>query len=410
MIYPLSAMRALALQAQGLTTPNGAEPEATRAALDRVGQQIAAVQIDTLHVVQRAHYLTLWSRFGNYDPAAFDALSYDPADRRWFEGWFHAACYLPLADYRYRLPRMRQTRETPRPWAADFLAEVGPDFLPAVLDRIRQEGPLRVADFDGDGKKRGSWFDWKPAKIALEYLFFSGALMITNRTKFQRVYDLAERVLPAWVDVSEPTPEEVLRFTLERLVKAAGVSDPGKSLGRMGRRRETLATTQVLVREGVLVEIQASMADGDAHTLLVHRDNLELLAQAADGAIQPRRTTFVNFFDSLFWEIGRGELFWGYEHMLEAYVPAAKRKWGYFCLDILHGDRFVGRFDPKVDRKTGTLILKALYLEPDVAPDDALVADVAVALRDFMAFHHATALVIEQSTPPEFGARLLASL
>ena len=137
---------------------------------------------------------------------------------------------------------------------------------------------------------------------------------------------------------------------------------------------------------------------------------LDLLAQAADGAIQPRRTTFVNFFDNLFWEMGRGDLFWNYEHMLEAYVPAAKRKWGYFCLDILHGDRFVGRFDPKVERKTGTLILKALYLEPDVAPDDALVADVAVALRDFMAFHHATELVIDQSTPPEFGAKLLASI
>ena len=96
--------------------------------------------------------------------------------------------------------------------------------------------------------------------------------------------------------------------------------------------------------------------------------------------------------------------------MLEAYVPAAKRKWGYFCLDILHGGRFVGRFDPKVERKTGTLILKALYLEPDVAPDDALVADVAVALRDFMAFHHATDLVIENSTPAEFGTKLLASM
>ena len=155
-IYPLSAVRALALHTQGLTTPNGAEPEATRANLDRMGQQIAAVQIDTLHVVQRAHYLTLWSRFGTYDPAAFDALSYDPTDRRWFEGWFHAACYLPLADYRYRLPRMRQTREHPRPWAEEFLAEVGPDFLPAVLDRIRQEGPLRVADFDGDGKSVGA--------------------------------------------------------------------------------------------------------------------------------------------------------------------------------------------------------------------------------------------------------------
>src|SRR5574341_23914 len=121
MIYPLSAMRALALHTQALTTPNGEEPPATRDNLDNIGQQIAAVQIDTLHVVQRAQYLTLWSRFGNYDPAEFDALSYDPNDRRWFEAWFHAACYLPLEDYRYRLPRMRHARENLSAWTRRWL-------------------------------------------------------------------------------------------------------------------------------------------------------------------------------------------------------------------------------------------------------------------------------------------------
>ena len=306
---------------------------------------------------------------------------------------------------------MRRVRENPGRWFQDFAGGDEARLLKAVLGRIRAEGPLRVADFEGDGRKRGSWWDWKPAKTALEYLFSRGDLMIADRVKFQRVYDLTERVLPDWVDTTEPTADEALRHLLERLVRAAGVSQPGRSLPRMlGRMREARRMTTALIEEGVFVEIEAELADGEVHPLLVHRDNLELLAQAADGAIQPRRTTFINFFDSLFWEVGRDALWWNYRHLLEAYIPAPKREFGYFCLDILHGDRFVGRFDPKVERKTGTLILKALVLEPDVKPDEQLVSAVAAALRDFMTFHRATALVIEASQPAEFGAKLLAAV
>lgn len=411
MIYPLSAIRALALHTQALTTPNGDEPDAGRDMLDRIGRQIAVVQIDTLHVVQRAQYLTLWSRLGSYDPAAFDALSYDPNDRRWFEGWFHAACYMPLEDYRYHRARMQGFQDNMSAGTRRWLADGGADLMQQVLQRVREEGALRVSDFESDGKKRGSWWDWKPAKIALEMLYRGGDLMVSNRVNFQRVYDLRERVLPDWVDTSQPTPEAIMRHTLESLVKAAGASQPGKSMGRMfGKNREAQQMTAALIREGVLVEIQAEMTDGQAHTLLVHRDNLPLLQQAADGAIQPRRTTFLNFFDNLFWEYGRDELFWNYRHILEAYIPAPKREWGYFCMDILHGDQVVGRFDPKVDRKTGTMILKALVLEPGVQPGEKLVADVAAAMRDFMAFHKATELVIEKSAPADFGDKLLRAV
>jgi hypothetical protein len=118
----------------------------------------------------------------------------------------------------------------------------------------------------------------------------------------------------------------------------------------------------------------------------------------------------MNPFDSFFWAKGRDQLLWGFRQALEAYLPAPKRQWGYYCLPILHRDRLIGRFDPKLDRKTKTLILRALYLEPDVEPSDDLIADVAGALHDFMAWHAANDVVIEKSDPAVFGERLLAAL
>jgi uncharacterized protein YcaQ len=165
-----------------------------------------------------------------------------------------------------------------------------------------------------------------------------------------------------------------------------------------------------LLRQGIVVPVEASLADGDLHELVVHRDQLENLKQVADGVITASRTTFLSFFDSLFWCRGRDIQFWGYRNLLEAYVPEVKRQYGYFCLSILHKDRLVGRFDPKLERKTGVLRVKALYLEEGVKPDEELVSGVACAMRDFMAFHKAQELVIEKSLPEEFGSRLLNSL
>ena len=127
----------------------------------------------------------------------------------------------------------------------------------------------------------------------------------------------------------------------------------------------------------------------------MHRDSLDTLERAADGGLAPSATTFLTPFDSLFWAPGRDVQLWGFEQRLEAYVPAPKRQWGYFCLPIVHGDRLVGRFDPKLERATGTLRLKALHLEPGVEPDEELATSFSRAMRGFMAFHGATDLVVE---------------
>lgn len=410
-VYPLDALRAVALRTQGLDAPDKAGFTPGRDDLYHCVALLGCVQIDTLQMVRRSQYLVLWSRLGSYDPADFDVLT-SANDRRLFEGWQHAACFIPLNEYRYQFPRQRRVAQEPskprRTWLSD---PKNIELLRTVRERIRQEGALRASDFDGDGRKRTSWFDWKPAKYALEHLYARGDLMIAGRQSFQRLYDLTERVLPAWVDTTEPTAAERDRFWVEGGVKALGVCTP-RQAGDYTWMNVTRSRPQVkaLLKAGLLVQITGQLENRETAELLVHRDNLTLVEQAADGALPAERTTFLSPFDSLFWASHRDEQLWGFQKSLEAYVPAPKRIYGYFCLFILHRNRLIGRFDPKLERKTGRLILRSFYLEPGVRPDEELVCAVAAALRDFMAFHAARELVIERSQPVNFRKKLLAAI
>ncbi|HEX9091659.1 MAG TPA: crosslink repair DNA glycosylase YcaQ family protein [Anaerolineales bacterium] len=410
-VYPLSAARTLALYAQGLTNSNSADRKPSLDSINQLVEKLGCVQIDTLNLVQRSHYLVLWSRLGPYSPADFDSLIYTPEQRLLFEGWQRVASIIPLKDYRYQLPRMHNMRQNHSEGFLRWFDKEGHELLDTVLERIRNEGALRAADFEYHGPRRGSWWDWKPAKTALEYLFAFGDLMIANRVNFQRVYDLTERVLPAWVDTQPLSVEQRDHYWLEQAALALGIAQPNQLIGysyyQRGNVRQVL---HAMLKEGELVQVEASLADGEVEPYLVHRDMLELLQQAADGAVSAERTTFLSPFDNLFWAPKRDEQLWGFDQRLEAYTPAPKRIWGYFSLPILHRDRFVGRFDPKMERKEGILRLKALYLEPGVEPDEQLVSGVAHAMRDFMAFNRARELVIEKSQPEEFGEKLLNAL
>ncbi|HEY5270733.1 MAG TPA: crosslink repair DNA glycosylase YcaQ family protein [Anaerolineales bacterium] len=407
-IYPASTLRAVALRTQNLHTANSSELSPRPDTLYQVINQIGCVQIDTLHMVRRSQYLVLWSRIGTYEPTEFDDLIFGP-ERRLFEGWEHAASIIPLTEYCYQMPHQRNLREHPTNWYNRWLNElVQKDFVPQVLERVRREGALKVSNFESDGHKGGTWWNWRPAKVALEFLYAYGELMIAGRVKFQRVYDLTERVLPKWVGTREPTIEERDRFWVERGAKALGVCLP-RHAGDYTWMKVTKSrpAVEALVKDSILLPVKGKLADGKTANLIIHRDNLPLLEQAADGALKAERTTFLSPFDNLFWAARRDEMFWGFHKSLEAYLPAPKRVYGYFCLPMLHKDRLVGRFDPKLERKSGTLILRALHLEPGVKPGEELVKDIASAMRDFMAFHEAKELVIERSEPAAFGKKLL---
>lgn len=403
-IYPLAALRALVLHQQRLLAPNHASPAFTPETVVDLATALGYVQIDTLHVVNRSHDVVLWSRFGAYDLEAFHRLIYTPGERRLYEGWGHAASILPLEHYRYHCWRINDGF---RQW----LEKDGNAALAQqALERIRAAGGLRVADFEYDGPKRNPWYDWKPPKMALETLFASGELMVSERVNFQRVYDVRERVLPEWVDATPAPPDEARRFCLEQAAKALGVFEI-KALPWYAYMFSTPARPllKALVAEGTLVEIQGESVNG-VQKWMAHRDTLPLLERAAAGDFKPQRTTFLSPFDSLLWGGERDEKLWGFKQVLECYKRPEERLYGYFCFPILHHGRLVGRLDPKLERKTGMLHLNALYLEPGIEPSDELTGDVAVALRDFLAWHAAQDVNLAKSDPPEFGEKLLRAL
>ena len=404
-VYPLSAVRDLALYAQGLTQKTEGAPQKQHvlAAVQKVGW----LQIDTLQVVRRTQELVLWSRLGTYDPDDLAALAYDGQDRKLFEGWQHAACFIPIDEYRFQLPAKRANR---RSWGSMGSAK-NRELVKGVLARIEREGPMRAADFDYDGPRRGSWWDWKPDKRALEFLVNRGELMVSSRINFQRVYDLTDRVLPDWTDTTEPTKKQTLQYLLERSILALGICRPAQIADYAHlKRREAELTIEAMAQDGTIVPVSALMHDGTTGELVVHRDNLPVLERAADGELEGPGPTFLSPFDSLFWARGRDEDLWSFRSILEAYKPEPTRLWGYYCMPMLDQGDLVGRFDPSLDRRTGTLRLKALYIEDHVDLDDALLARLAGAMRDFMRFHGATDLVVEQSVPKRFGARLVRSL
>ncbi len=407
--YPISALRAVALSAQGLDKAAAANP--TRDSIYSIIDQIGCLQIDTLSVVRRSHYLVLWSRLRNFNPADFDALT-SAADRKLFEGWQHAASIIPLTEYRYQKTAQRNLQEHPTNWYNRWLNEtVQKEFVPQVLERVRREGAMKVSDFESDGHQVGTWWNWRPAKVALEFLYATGELMVSDRFHFQRIYDLPERVLPGWTDQTEPTVEERDRFWVERGAKALGVCMPRHAGDytwmKVTRSRPIVET---LIKEGILVTITGKLANGKTEQMIMHRDASTLMEQAADGAVKAERTTFLSPFDNLWWASRRDMQLWGFHQALEAYLPAHKRIHGYFCMPILHEDQLVGRFDPKLVRKTGTLILKSISLEPAIKPGEKMVKEIASALRDFMNFHDATELVIERSEPAEFAKKLIKNI
>jgi hypothetical protein len=412
-LYDLQHIRTLALYTQNLTTADQNMPTNVKNLFAHL-QQVACIQLDTLQMVARSQYIHVWSRFGTYDPADLDRLAYQdsptPNGRRAFEYWFHAMCLIPLEEYRYVLPIMDKFREH-RAWVRWLKKDDNRALVDQVRARIKAEGGLRGSDFDNPDEKRGAWWDWKPAKRALEYLYDCGALMIANRVKFQRVYDLRERVLPDWVDTTPPTWEEMCHYLLEKGMKSFGVCQPNQVSDYFHdiKRGEARQYIETFIKTGIFVPIKTTLYNGTTADLVVHRDHLPILEQIADGVIKAERTTFLSPFDSLFYAQKRDQQLWGFQQVLEAYKPGPQRKWGYFCLPILHRDELMGRFDVKLERKEKRLRLIALYLEDGRTLSDEFLHAMAQALHDFMRFHGADEVHIERSEPDTFGPRLLAA-
>ena len=357
----IAQARRIALAAQGLAAPRPAS--ADRGRLRRAIDRLGLYQIDSVNVLVRAHYLPAFSRLGDYDRSLLDRAAWGRrSERRLFEYWAHEASLLPLAFQPLLRWRMAQADRGEAGWKGlrPFATEQRPR-AEVILDRIRAEGPLAGSDF-AEGKGGGGWWGWSEVKQALEWLFWAGHLTTaTRRNSFERVYDLAERVIPAEV-LALPTPPEAeaKRSLIGHAARALGIA--GESdLRDYFRLDSASAATAVreLVEEGVLIP---AAVEGWIRPAYLHRD-----------AARPRRVSgraLLAPFDPLVWERARTERLFGFRYRIEIYTPAAQRTHGYYVLPFLLDDRLVARVDLKADRQAKRLRVRSLHLEAD-APDHA---------------------------------------
>ncbi len=363
--------RRLALAAQGLTGPSRrSRGPAGAAALRGVLRRVGAIQIDSINVVARSHELVLAARSGPYDPAAFERLVYQR--RAGFEYWGHAASFLPIETYRLFLPRMARMTSQTRGWWADIRRKHAELYQP-ILDRIRAEGPLAASDFrEQTGPRRGAWWDWAPAKHVLEDLFDRGVLMVHDRVRFERRYDLAERVLPPGLDLTPPTWAEAAVELTVLGARALGVGTAAD-----------LADYFRLPPQFAKPALAEAVASGLLQEVAVQ--GWQKPAYIEPGTPIPRRAehapVLLSPFDSLIWRRERAERLFGFHYRIEVYVPAAKRQHGYYTMPVLAGGRLVARVDPKHDRRAGVLLLRGLAVEDGVAPVEAVTVAAGAAWR-----------------------------
>jgi hypothetical protein len=345
------------------------------------------VQLDTIHVVRRAHEHVLWTRVPDAPDHALEVLQAAP--RRIVEYWAHAAAYLPLEAWRFCLPRMKRIRRSGHEWF-----DVDRRVVAQVRRRITAEGPLGVADFRAPPRRAEGWWSWKPAKIALEYLFHAGEVMAIGRRQFHKVYDLAERHLPPDLDLRMPTAAEMAAHHVDRAIASLGLFTRGELIHH--RRDGVSAITAELaarVESGALVAVEL---EGRVH----HVRPADLDRGAAPG---PDEAFVLSPFDPLVLDRQRLERLFGFTYVFECYVPPARRTFGYFALPILHvpahdlGDaRFVGQVDATHDRRAGTLVLHRLRVErpaPGQRPTD-LARVVALALRRYAAWNGSARIAV----------------
>jgi len=401
----LQMARNVMLAAQGLDRPR--DQPATKADVLEVIRRMSLLQIDTIHVVARSPYLVLWGRLGDYRPAWLDELLTEGA---LFEYWAHALCFIPIEEYAlYRRQMLDgiQNKVWAYEWAAKW-AQEHTKVMKKVRTHLQKNGAVRSAEFETKRHVLGRWWNRKEEKDALEIMFLTGEVMIARRQNFQRVYDLRERILPDWEAAALPSSEELQRTLALRAVRALGIAFPAwvpdyfrvPKTG-MPKRLEALA------QEGLLRQVEVKGLGGHAY---VHPDHIHLIEQALSGNLEPTLTTLLSPFDPLVWDRDRALTLFDFNYKIECYTPAAKRRYGYFTLPILHRGRLIGRLDPKAHRAQGMFEIKALHMEPGVRVTQRLVTDLAAALHRLAEWHGTADIVIRQSDPPQVAALLKAAL
>jgi uncharacterized protein YcaQ len=422
----LQQARCLQLAAQGLLQLP--VRVATRGSLRACIEQMGLLQIDTIHVVARSPYLVLFSRLGAYPQSWLDEAL---AKGEVFETWAHEACFAPNADLQaHRL----YNREARKHWGlvsaqkshAQQRAE-----LDKLLAHIRDNGPVKTSDFERTEGAGSAWWGWKDEKRWLEALFASGDLMVARREKFQRVYDLAERVAPQLLHFDSPvayayaasanqTPAsaactgevqaiaQVRQLFIEKSVAALGITQ-ARWVHDYYRSKPRLkdADLDSLGERGALLRMRVDGWDAPAY---VHASQAALLKKALAGKLLPTHTALLSPFDPIVWDRERALSMFDFDYRLECYTPEAKRVHGYFVLPILCRGELIGRLDAKAHRAHGVFEVKALHAQSGLAWTASQITDVAQAIQRCANWHATPEVTINQTRPAKLAAALKRAL
>jgi uncharacterized protein len=384
--------RMLFLSGHGLADApaSGAAPSAARVlAMIRA---LGFVQIDSINVVERAHHHILWTRLPGYRAGERGALHRLQRGGRVFEHWTHDASIIPSEHFPHWRDRFRRMDKIAwKSWLAQRLGSDAESVLAHVMNRVRSDGPVMARDFES-GQKRGAWWDWSPTKAALEFWWRAGKLAIPRRENFHKVYDLTERVLPHALNAPEVSRDEHVAWVCSSALARLGVAS-ARELAAFWRAPGVTVTD-------VGAWIKQSLANGECVAARVVGEGVKPMPgvalvnwrrKAAKARAQieatKARLRLLSPFDPVVRDRARAQRLFGFDYRFEAFVPASKRKFGYYVLPILQGDRIVGRLDPKADRDAGVLRVRKVWWEREVKPDKARRAALDEALHVYAAFN-----------------------
>ena len=367
-LIPNRDARRLFLSVHGLCRAPNRKLDA--AGLLELIESIGFVQVDSINTVERAHHMILFARNQTYRHKLLTRLL--EREAALFENWTHDASIIPSAFYPYWQMRFARERLRLRARWQTWRRGDYESLLEGVLALVRDEGPLMARDFEDEsgkksGKKKGGdgWWDWHPAKTALEYHWRTGALAVAKREGFQKVYDLSERVIPRCHREAMPSDEAAVDWACREALQRLGFATSGEIAAFWGlvTPAEAAAWCEAKLGEEILevrLEQQAGPKPRATYTTAA------LLERLTAPPEPPGRLRTLSPFDPVLRDRVRCQRLFGFDYRIEVFVPEAKRRYGYYVFPLLEGDRFVGRIDMKHERAAGELRVKALWLEPKV--------------------------------------------
>jgi uncharacterized protein YcaQ len=371
-----------------------------------VFRELSYVQLDPISTVAPSHLIVLWSRLGNFDTGDLDNLFW--RDRKLFEYWAYLASIVLMEDYPLYHSIMRRYPDsfflTTSLWRkrVDKWLNAHVKLRAYVLDELKSKGPLLSRQFEDKTrqKRRGAWDSEGDVARMLFHLFLEGEVMVVGRQGKQKMYGLPEKFLPSWVSRKELSAEEVEYIAVQRSLRALGIANTAEIRWHFlhNRYRHLSATLKQLAIDEKIIPVEITDGQVGKGERYIHADDIELLNELQSGEWQPR-TTLLSPFDNLICDRTRTRLLFDFDYSIEIYTPSHKRKYGYYVLPILYGDKLVGRIDPLMDRKKETLFIKAVHAEPKAPRGADVSIEISSAIERLSRFLKAKEVIYSKKVP-----------